>query len=217
MRIDLSNNIDKVRKDLKRYQKQQLPKAITKALNRTLRGAITDTKKLVGKRINLSQAKISEELSKKFATGKSVGNAYQATMVVRGGYKRNLASFKGVRQLKRGGVSGKIWTANKKYKTGFLWERKIATGSVSKTAFMRDPDSRAKVTTQRGSYKNRKITRGPRAGQAVKRQPIKPIYGDSVVSIFSRKGRKQPVSVILQRILPNRFVKSFDHEVKRIR
>lgn len=214
MEVSVKSNVKLVSKSLKNYEKKQLPPAVSRALNRTLRGTVTDTKRLIAKEINLTQADIAKEIYVKKATGKT-GNAYKATMVVRGGYKRNLASFKGTSKAGKG-LAGKIWKKRTKYPGAFLWVRKIGSGGVAETAFIRVKGAK-KVVPNKGSYAGRKIKRGPRKGQALKRQPIKPIYGDSVVNIFVREGRGGSVRKALLKTIPARFDVELGRQIARIR
>ena len=210
--ISLSHNVAQARKSLKNYQVKQLPAATTRALNRTLRGTVTDTKRLIAKRLNLSQANIAKEIRSKPAS-KKTGNLYQATMIVKGGFKRNLASFKP--SVTKKGLSGKIWDTRTKYPSAFIWKRTISAGSTAETAFHRVKGA-DKVATTKGSYHGRKIKRGPRKGSVIKRQPIKPIYGDSVVGVFTHRGRRPPIQKILRRTIPRRFALGLRRQIARI-
>lgn len=214
MEVSVKTNVKLASKSLKNYEKKQLPPAVTRALNRTLRGTVTDTKRLIAKEINLTQAEIGKEIHVRKATGKT-GNAYRAKLTVKGGFKRNLASFKGVRPTKKG-LSGKIWKKNTKYPGAFIWKRKIASGNTAETAFHRVKGAE-KVVSKQGHYKGRKITRGPRKGKAIKRQPIKPIYGDSVINIFVREGRNGSVRKALLKTIPARFDVELGRQIARMR
>lgn len=212
--VTLSHNVAQVRKSLKNYQIKQLPAATTRALNRTLRGTVTDTKRLIAKRINLTQSEVAKQIRSKPAT-KKTGNTYQAVMTVKGGFKRNLASFKSLRKTKKG-LSGKIWKTQTKYPGAFIWTRTISAGGTAKTAFHRVKGA-DKVVTSKGTYRGKRIQRGPRKGSIIKRQPIKPIYGDSVIGIFTFKGRRPPVQQILRRTIPRRFNVELRRQIARIR
>ena len=214
MDIKLTHNVKQVRKSLQRYQVKQLPAATTRALNRTLRGTVTDTKRLIGKRLNLKAGEIAKEIKSKPAS-KKTGNTYRATMTVKGGYKKNLASFKNRGKTKKG-LSGKIWETRTKYPGAFVWKRKISSGDTAETIFHRVKGAEKKATSK-GSYRGKRIQRGPRKGSIIKRQPIKPIYGDSVVGVFTHKGRRPPVQQILRRTIPRRFNLELRRQIARIK
>ena len=96
MEVNVSVDVKSARKSLLQYQKKQLPAATTRALNRTLRGTVTDTKREVAKRINMTQGRIGKVIRKRFASKKQGGSGSQfvAIMMVTGERRKpNIASF----------------------------------------------------------------------------------------------------------------------------
>jgi len=206
MKISVVSNVDAARRRLKNYQKRQLPTAVTRALNRTLRGAATDTKRLIGKRINLPLGKIAKEIKKFPATTKGGGKRFVARLHVSGARKRpNIASFRGTRQIK-GGVVGKPWRTRVKYgKRSFIWTRTAASGNEASTAFHRIEGT--KKVPSKGRY----------AGTKAKREEIKPLFGESIVGTFiQRTGRTRGVKQTLRRTIPRRFNLELSRQLARI-
>lgn len=221
MQINVTADVRRASKKLKNYQRKQLPAATQRALNRTLRGTVTDTKKAIAARINLTQARIGKVLHKKYATKKggpgSSGSQWVAIMSV-GGERRkpNIASFKGIRKTKKG-LSGKPWKTTVKYPGAFLWVRGTKGGGTATTAFHRVKDAK-KVKPSKGTYAGKRVKRGPNKGKPIMRQPIKPLFGDSIVGVFLQTPKQgEPVKQVLLRTVPKRFAKEIEAQLARIR
>lgn len=215
MKISLNAEVRKASSRLKQYQRKQLPAATTRALNRTLRGTVTDTKKLIASRINMTQANIGKDI-KSIPASVKTGNRFVASMRITGNYKkRNIASFKGLKKIKKG-LSGKPWKTRVKYLGAFVWTRKIKSGDTAQTAFHRVKGAE-KVAPSKGRYAGRIVTRGKNKGRKLMRQPIKPLFGSSVVDVYLQEnGTDEPIPVILSRTVPARFEIELERQLARI-
>jgi len=192
MKISVTADIKAARDKLKNYQKKQLPAATTRALNKTLRGTVTDTKKLIGERLNMTQARIAQDITKKFASTKAGYNRYRVVMRLQDRKKPNIASFKGTKQLKRAGVVGKPWKTRVKYgKKSFIWERGAVGGGSSKTAFHR-------------------------VGK--ERLPIKPLFGESPSGILMQIPKQgKPIRRALRPKIRRRFRVELERQIARFK
>ena len=198
MRINVQAQVESARRNLKQYQKKHLPTAITRALNKTLTGTVTDTKRLLVKRINMTSANVGKRIKKQPASAKPGYNRYVAVMRVDEDRKPNLASFKGLRVLKGrkgsrgGGISGKIWKKNVKYKNAFIWERSTKGGGMVRTVFHRE--------------------------KGAGRLPIKPIFGDSVSGLFTQRPKQgRSIKKLLRPKIRGRFGVELGRQLKRIK
>lgn len=205
MEIDLSIDVKGAAASLKNYQRRRLPNVVRMTLNKTIRGVLTDTKKVMARRIGMTQREIAARTDLIFAAPGKLS----ATLKIHGERRvPNLSNFK-AKQLKRG-VSAKVWEKRKVYKGTFLV--KNGKGTVFKRV-----SGAEKVKPSKGAYAGRRIKRGPRKGQAILRQPIAPVFGTSLRREFVKPSRqaKAPIDIVSALAYP-RFEKEFDRQIKRI-
>jgi len=231
--LSLTVDVKKAASALKGYQRKKVPTASKRAINRALRGGRTDTKKVLSKRISMTQRKIGERIKLQFATNKAKGTL-QVVGPRKGKEFSNLGSFKikipkksirGKRRLGAGGVRAKVWgePRAKKYKGTFAWTRPGKTGDAV-TVFKRSrgapkvvPGKRAGSNTD-GTTGIRKFKRGPRKGKAILRQPITPVYGASLKREFTRsnrRGQKRAIDLV-RASMRVRFIKEFERLLGRL-
>lgn len=196
-------------KSLKDYQRKRLPAVTVSALNRTLRGAVTDTKRVMAKKIAMTQANVGRGLIPR----KAIKGHPIASITVRGERRvPNLSRFQRVRQTKKG-VSAKVWEKQKTYKGTWLLERDSGSNTVFKTMKSKD-----KVVPSKGSYYGRTIKRGPRKGQKLKRRPIEPVFGTSLRRAFLQQPNSgRSAKTILKPMIEARWRTEFARQLGRLR
>lgn len=177
--------------------KNGFPKAMTRAINKTLTGARTDAVDEISKVLNLTKTRIRKDFSKRNSTWKTLEGRFYST-----GKPVGLASFAGTRQTKKG-VSFKIFKRGKRSIIGgaFVAERRGANH-----VFLR------------------KYRKGKKKGQAVKpnfpygvlprsyRLPVWRLTGPRVQDIYDDK----PVMDSVLKKAGERFDKNLDYETDRL-
>ncbi len=170
------------------------PSRIKDALNRSIIASRTLGIKEIKEVVNIKVASIKSRIKTTLAT--SSNRSAKLTMK----YKKhpNLGSFKfsvvspakGRKKMPKGGVKSRAWTnkgrRQKRNSTGailhkgtFVWKRAGAGNIVLSRV-----KGAGKVAPSKGSYAGKRIKVGPRAGQPVLRQPLKPIFGPEVKTEF---------------------------------
>lgn len=125
---------------------------------------------LAGKRDIRDRVKVSQ-----LASGKNFEGAVSVSHSL-----VPLIDFK-TRFTKRGGAKVQMLTSTPQQQFKFAFKSSMNSGHTG--GFQRVKGAE-KVAPQTGSYKGRRIKRGPRAGQFLKRQPIKELFGVPVVRVF---------------------------------
>ena len=226
--LDLTAEVDEARKLLRNYQKRKVPTAARRSVNTALRGGRTDTVKGLKTRITMTSGNIRKRVQLALAPG--------GTAQVRGELKvigprktkefSNLGSFKiqkakksvsGKRRLSAAGLGAKVYGEKKfkKYRGAFAWRRPGISGE-SITVFKRVKGApKVKPTKRAGKGDIRRYKRGPKKGQTILRQPIKPVYGASLKREFVRINRRGQKAVIdLVRVsMRTRFIKEFNRQL----
>jgi len=231
--LSVTADVKKAASSLKRYQRKKVPTASKRAINKALRGGRTDTKKVLSKRISMTQRKIGERIKLQFATNKAKGTL-QVVGPRKGKEFSNLGSFnvkppeksiRGKRRVKGKGVRAKVWGGRKAqvYRGTFAWTRPGKTGDAV-TVFKRSrgapkvaPGKRAGRNSD-GTTGVRKIKRGPRKGRVILRQPITPVYGASLKREFTRsnrRGQKRAIDLV-RASMRVRFIKEFERLLGRL-
>jgi len=208
MEIDLKIDVEQAANNLLNYQRKKLPTAVTRTLNKTIRGVLTDTKRLMAKRIGMTQKEIADRTKLTFSTSTNL----VASMEIRGERRvPNMSAFR-ARQMKKG-VSARVWERRRVYKGTFIVQRR---GGKKDTVFKRVHGAK-KVRPTKGRYAGKVIKRGPRKGQPVLRQPIAPVFGTSLRRAFVAFPRDyRPAKEVLYPMAIGRFEKEFSRQINRI-
>lgn len=228
--IDVRADVAAAASELKNYQRRQLPRIARLSVNKAIRGGRTDAKNLLKKRISMSVGDIARRI--KIVQSKAGSKVIRATLTIprrrgRGGEFPNLASFtlskagksiRGKRRLPPSGLGAKVWGEKKfkKYRGVFVWDR-----GGAKTAFKRVRNAPKVVPSKRagGDRSLRVFKRGPKKGRPIKRQPIAPVYGASLVREFVRRNRNSPREAPLDTVrktVRTRFIKEFNRLLRRL-
>jgi len=229
--LDLTVDVTAAQKALKNYQKRKLPVATKRAINRAVRGGFTDAKKELKTRITMPVKKIGERIKLTFAKAEASGSL-RVIGPRRGKEFSNLGSFKikipkktarGKKRLKGKGIRAKVYGERrlKVYRGAFAWTRPGKTGDAV-TVFKRDrsapkvaPSKRSGVNPD-GTTGVRRIKRGPRKGKIILRQPLKPVYGASLIREFvrtNRRGNKAAIDVVRES-MRRRFLVEFKRQLE---
>lgn len=213
MNIDLTIDVKAASKYLESYQRKRLPSATRMALNKTIRGVLTDTKKVTSKLIGMTQREIGQRTTLRLATPTSA----LASLTIKGERRvPNLIHFKAKKQGKKG-VSARVWEKQKTYRGTFIVARgrgtvfkRVGSATVGPTYKTR-PSKRWKGAVRR-------IKRGPRKGQVIMRQPITPVFGTSLRRVFVRTPRTGLAPIDTVRALAViRFRKELNLQLARIK
>lgn len=133
----------------------------------------------------------------------------------------NITSF-GAKELKKSKVSVSIIKGKRqKFQPAFITTFRKTGG---KAAFKRPDDKELKQVPSKGKYKGKTSSRGPSKGKPIERQPIFPIYGPQILTMFSnprvqdvfiKKANERAPIVIAQemRFLANKL--SAKHALKK--
>lgn len=140
MRINIETNIKNIVADLSKLEKSVVPKALVQALNKTARGAKTDSKREVSKRTGIKQ----KDITKKITITKATKTRFTA-FVKPSSTPFRLAYFKHTtrkRSRKLAGVRAKSWGVNKVYKGSFVGQMKSKGSSTGEAIFVRKKGSK---------------------------------------------------------------------------
>ena len=134
--VDVRVEVEAAAARLTDYQRRKLPAAARVSVNTAIRGARTDTKAELKKRISMKVGSIALRIriEQAKATSTSIKARLYITRRRRGKEFSNLGSFKlqkvrksvsGKRRLAKAGLGAKVFgeTRFKKYRGAFLWER----------------------------------------------------------------------------------------------
>lgn len=234
--IDVTVDVKAAASRLKNYQRNKLPRAVKQSVNTAIKGGRTDTSNALKKRITMPVRAIQNRIKVVQAKGSSI-NTIVAKLSVpprRAGKEfSNLSSFKlqkvrksvkGKRRLSASGVGARVWGEKKykKYKGAFVWTRAgAAEGSSAVTVFRRVRNApKVKPKSREGGNRGvRTFKHGPKKGQVILRQPIKPVWGASVTREFVRRNRTDTrvAAIDLVRVqIRRRFIKELDRQLRRL-
>jgi len=224
--LNLTAHVDAARKDLKNYQKRQLPLATQRALNKTLDSAFTITKRVLSKHIGMTVTAIGARMAKI----KAPANGTKATLRIFAEKVPSIASFKrntpgvlikGKRRLAGKGIRARVWDKSKVYPGSFLMKsgRSVVAMKRRKGAAKVIPKKGNKYVVKRGGTYGKKSGKPYtlREGQLIKRQPLDKVFGADLAQVFVSKPRgTAPIDKINAQVIPE-FKKKLDHEISRIR
>lgn len=167
--------------EMLRDVKGGMDNAMVSALTRTLSTVRTDLDRELRGEVNLMKAIVMDHIA---ITGKPTKD--NPTGQIKVSHKLlKLAAFKPKYPKKRG-VS--VTTLKKKgrqyFRHGFKATVIGGLGGSHTGAFTR-VKGRPKAVPMKGRYAGRRIKRGPRKGQLIKRQPIKEMFGISVAGVLT--------------------------------
>ncbi len=202
--VSVSETVSRQAGQLRNYNRRKLPAAVQRALNRTLRGMRTDAKRVMHKKIGMSQAAINKRITT-IPASKKTGTSTKATFKIRPERRvPNLGSFNPKKS--RRGVRARVWERRREYKRSFIWQRETKSGDSAVTVLRRDVNAPKRVP-KKGRY----------AGTGVKREPLIPTFGTSLHRAFVQKPRrgKQPKKIII-RLARARFNKELAAQLRRI-
>lgn len=151
-------------------------------------------------------AKTSEIRDRVKVSSKAVGTEFGGSVTVSYG-QVPIIDFK-TRFTKHGGAKVQMLASEPQQVFKFAFKASMNSGHTG--GFQRKYGA-AKVAPQTGSYKNRRIKRGPRAGQFLKRQPIKELFGPAVVRVFDIRPQ---LTVDATEKLGEIFSESLDRKIK---
>lgn len=238
--INVTVDVKAAASRLKNYQRNKLPRAVKQSVNTAIKGGRTDVTNALKKRITMPVRAIQNRIKVVQAKGSSI-NTIVAKLSVpprRAGKEfSNLGSFKlqkvrksvkGKRRLSASGVGARVWGEKKykKYEGAFVWTRAgAAEGSSAVTVFRRVRNAPKVKPSKRiggsgGDMGIRKHKRGPKKGQVILRQPIKPVWGASVTREFVRRNRTdiRVAAIDVVRVqIRRRFIKELDRQLRRLK
>jgi len=187
--VDMSQVVTHL-SDVEQLAKPRIRDALNRAIIRARVVGIAEIRKVVNVKVAAVHSRIRLR--------KAVGNNLSAKLSMN--YKKhpNLASFgfsivkpsKGVKPRPGGGLKSRAWKnkgpRQRSNSSGailhrgvFVWNR----SAKAKVAMSRQKGV-AKVVPTKGSYAGRLLKAGPRKGQPIKRQPLKPIFGPAIKAEF---------------------------------
>ena len=140
MEINISHDFKKMTRDLHRLQKQAIPKAASRALNRTSEQVRIQAARSISKATGIKVSVVKKRLIKRKA-----GFNKLTAVVIAGKYAPNLIEFMTPGMIKRAmarkgtGVRSKAWKKTKEYRGSFVGRGK---GSGKLLVFKRTGSSR---------------------------------------------------------------------------
>lgn len=208
------------RRSLRNFEKKRHPAIVQRTLNRTIRGVVTDSARILRSRIKMP----SKEIRGQFRIVYARNNSGWAKATVKKKRPPNLARFGAKAQKKR--IKGKIrlsgkglriraWEKRELYTGSFLWER-----GGSKTVMVRIKGAAKETPKKRtgGDGKIRRYKRGPNKGKPVKRQPVKALYGPSLFDVMKQNPSKKGESYYRE-VVPKareRFRNEYNRQMRRL-
>lgn len=217
--ISFDVEIKKARNSLNNFQKRRHPQIIQRSLNRAIRGVVTDSGKILRKRINMKVG----DIKRQFKITKAKPGVLWASARVKKRRPFNIARFgatpqrpriSGKRRLAGRGIRARAWEKRVLYKGGFIWVR----GNI-KTAFVRIKGQKV-VPKKRtgGDGELRRYKRGPKKGQPIKREQLKALWGPSLWQVMEQNPSKKGESYYRD-ILPiarRRFLNEYNRQIKLV-
>ncbi len=229
--LDLTVDVKKSAAFLKKYQRKKLPTAAKRSLVRAVKGGRTDTKKLLKRQISMKVADIAARIKIVLPKGNTLKlfGKLSVPPARRGKEFSNLGSFrvkapkrsvKGKRRLGGSGVRAKVYGESKfkLYRGAFVWERDGGKKTVLKR--VRNAPKVAPTKRTGGNREIRRVKRGPRKGQVVKRQPVEAVFGASLTREFvrtNRRGRSKATIDVVRKLMRSRFIKEMNRQLTRIK
>jgi len=190
---------------LSREVQKFIPRALVMGLNKTGMKVKTTVKNQIVQQASVKPSTVAgKSKSRGITLHRASQNRYTVVISV---WERkgapNLYGFQGVRmgrkmvigRARRKGVRAKVFGKSKVYPGSFIG--KTPVGRQPKLVWIRDAKKPDKVVPQQGAYAGRRIKRGPRKGQLIKRQPIRPVWGPRLPD-FSQTDQAQ--DAVMQRI-----------------
>lgn len=175
--------------------------AISHALNKTASYGKT---KLV-RRLSVDMTARRAAVAKRIRVVKATRANLHAEIVIVGGQGLSLASFS-PKDMKRGGVSVRIAGQRIKFHNAFM-----GRDPFKKTWQVYQRTGGEKVAPKRGRYANRLITRGPRKGQPLLREPLESLKGPSVAGVYEQN---HTLAAEVMGDLSKQLSVNLNHEVK---
>ena len=183
--------------------KNGFPKVVTRSINKTLIGVITDADFIIRKGLNLKSARVKQDFSTKKATWENMTGGVYAT-----GEPVNLGAFTGAKNLaKYKGLSVKIRPNEppQVFKHAWLWIRPTKAGDEAKTAFerkfFRSPASAWRPTPQNIGF----LFKLPETARQVET-----LNGPRIEDEYA----KPAVLTAVQKLADERYLKNLDSELK---
>lgn len=196
MQINVSSDLKSVSKYLNDTKKRQIPKAASRALNRTVdqtkTQVVRDLVKVVGEESGLGSA----GLRKAIATNRSTVSKLYAELIPSG---RAIPLIKYKSRQVKAGVSHNAWG-----------RRQVAT-----SAFIARMPSGHKGVYRRTGQAKRLTTRGRYAGTGIKREPIKQLWGPSLPKEFIKANILQGMRTHAGRLWPGIFARELKYYLSR--
>lgn len=225
--VSVDVDIKAAAKKLKNYQRRKLPNIVQQSLNRAGAGMRTEAKRFIPKE---HVAMKSSQVFKLTYVKKAQRHNGIVYLVFKRDRVHSIASFKitrkpgkiisGKKRLSGTGLNARVWEKKKNYRGAFLWTRPSAKGGEAVTAFKRVSGVSKAAPTKRtgGDGQIRRIKRGPRKGQKIKRQPIEIVFGASLAQEVLRNSRKSGKGIRdkLLDIGRKRFLKEFNLRLSKL-
>lgn len=184
MHIRFGTDIAEGRARLNRMQFNKIPAATARALTGTVRKVKTEAKRRLVDVSGMTSSNVGGYLKHE---GASRTDLAARVYVVERRYP-NLVRF-GARMTKRG-VSAKPMNNRRVYKGAFIVGMRNADAEEYKVVFVRFGK---KVVPTKGAYVGKKIKRGPRAGQPILRQQLRPMWGPALRILFAKPEVRKPM------------------------
>jgi len=205
--IDITSNINEFRARMNRDVHKIIDSATSAALNRTVAGMKTDSRKYIAQQTKIKGTKAGgNPIAKRIQVVKARKTFHVASIKMSRLKSReypNLIHFS--LKIKKPNIVRSYLAGPKRSKIKHTFVGKIPNGD-KQLAWHRDKGNPTKVVPKQGRYKGRVIKRGPHKGQKLKRQPIKPTFGPSIMAEFIKEGHQKH----MKESASNRFNKEFN-------
>lgn len=190
MNVSIERDLKRLRRGLRDLEKQAVPKATVRTLNRVANSTKTASARHIAPQIGSRQAAVKRRIETRKSTFKRLWAVLAASDRPLKLIEFVVGSKKPTQQPggKRGLVKAKAWGKTRTYRNAFIAPQK--SGSSKTAVYMR---------------------------KSGKRLPLKQLFGPGVMQLFKQKENQEIMEKTVFEKLANEFSRNLDYYIKRIR